>query len=315
MRETRVRVLYIGSHNRSGSTMLDRMLGQLGGFCSVGEMRLLWQSFADDRLCGCGKSFKDCEFWRAVLKEGFGSLEKLNIHRIIALKNAVEPRMRYIPWLMISRQTVHYRNCLDAYSQILSTLYKAVQMVSGSAIIVDSSKHPWYGFMRHAIPDIDLYTVHLVRDSRGVAFSQTRKKRKPEVIKRVEYLDQSSPVKSALSWNLHAVLYTWLRHQGTPYLLMRYEDLVERPQDELPRIIRFAGLDEHPKMDFIQGHRVHLRETHTVAGNPMRFEQGWVELRLDDEWRARMSAAQRLVVTTLTFPGLLRYRYLWTNRR
>jgi len=314
MRETKVHVLYIVSHNRSGSTLLDRMLGQLDGLCSVGELRVIWEGFVDNRLCGCGNSLKGCEFWVAVFKEGFGGFEQLDMQRIMTLKDFVEPRMRYIPWMLLSRQSAHYRSSVDTYSQIVSTLYKAIRKVSGAEIIVDSSKHPWYSFIQHAIPDIDLYTIHLVRDSRGVAFSQIKKKRKTEVTSRIEYLDQSSPVKSALSWNLHAALCRWLRHRGCPYLLVRYEDLVQRPQDSLEPIIRFGHLDDHPKPDFIQGRRVHLTKTHTIAGNPMKFEQGWVELHLDDEWRARLSRSQRLVVTTLTFPGLLGYRYLWENR-
>ncbi len=141
-----------------------------------------------------------------------------------------------------------------------------------------------------------------------------RKKRKPEVTTHIEYLDQSSPVKSAFSWNLHATLCAWLRYRGCPYLLVRYEDLVKNPQAELERLIRFCGLDDHPKPDFIQGRRVHLRETHMIPGNPMNFEQGWMELRLDDEWQTRLSLSQRFVVTTLNLPGLLVYRYLWANR-
>lgn len=307
-------MVYIGSHNRSGSTLLDRMLGQFDGFCSVGEMRLIWESFVENHLCGCGNPFKDCAFWEAVFKEAFGGFEQVDMEKMIALKNSVEPRMRYIPWVMLSRQTAHYRSSVDTYSQIVSTLYKAVQKVSRSSVIVDSSKHPWYGFIQHAIPDIDLYTVHLVRDSRGVAFSQMKKKRKPEVTTHTEYLDRSSPVKSALSWNLHAALSTWLSHRGDPYLLVRYEDLVERPQHELARLIHFCGLHDHPKPNLIEGRRLHLTEAHTIAGNPMRFQQGWTELGVDNEWRTGLSPAQRLAITILTFPGLLRYRYLKTNR-
>ena len=39
----RVRVLYIGGWGRSGSTLLDRVLGQVPGVVSLGEVRELWQ--------------------------------------------------------------------------------------------------------------------------------------------------------------------------------------------------------------------------------------------------------------------------------
>ena len=36
----RTKVLFIGGYGRSGSTLLDRLLGQIDGFVSVGEVRL-----------------------------------------------------------------------------------------------------------------------------------------------------------------------------------------------------------------------------------------------------------------------------------
>jgi len=48
---------------------------------------------------------------------------------------------------------------------------------------------------------------------------------------------------------------------------------------------------------------------HTVAGNPVRMRSGPLKLRVDDAWRAAMPAADRRLVTLLTFPLLARYGY------
>jgi hypothetical protein len=54
-----VRVLYIGGLGRSGSTLLDRMIGQLPGFFSAGEIREVWQQgLRENRPCGCGTPFR-----------------------------------------------------------------------------------------------------------------------------------------------------------------------------------------------------------------------------------------------------------------
>ena len=67
-----VKVLYIGGLGRSGSTLLDRMLGQLPGFFSAGEIRDLWQrGLRENALCGCGAPFKECEVWTRVGKEAY----------------------------------------------------------------------------------------------------------------------------------------------------------------------------------------------------------------------------------------------------
>ncbi len=49
--------------------------------------------------------------------------------------------------------------------------------------------------------------------------------------------------------------------------------------------------------------------THAVAGNPMRFRQGDIELRLDDEWRSRMPRRDRAVTAAITWPLRLAYGY------
>ena len=52
------------------------------------------------------------------------------------------------------------------------------------------------------------------------------------------------------------------------------------------------------------------RRSHTVSGNPVRFDAGPAVLRLDDEWTNSMSRAGRLAVATLSFPLLVRYGYM-----
>ena len=52
-----------------------------------------------------------------------------------------------------------------------------------------------------------------------------------------------------------------------------------------------------------------LAATHSVSGNPNRFGTGEVELRADEEWRRAMRGLDRGMVTALTWPLLLRYRY------
>ena len=55
-------------------------------------------------------------------------------------------------------------------------------------------------------------------------------------------------------------------------------------------------------------------ENHTVAGNPIRFTRGPLEIRADAEWQALMPARQRAVVTGLTWPLLWRYGFLGERR-
>ena len=62
-----VPVLFIAGFGRSGSTLLDRLLGSTPGVHSGGELAAIWtHGLVDDRLCSCGAPFSGCPFWRAV---------------------------------------------------------------------------------------------------------------------------------------------------------------------------------------------------------------------------------------------------------
>jgi hypothetical protein len=94
-----------------------------------------------------------------------------------------------------------------------------------------------------------------------------------------------------------------------PYLRIRYEDLVAEPLSTLRRVGRFAW--DTPVVDpgeLAEG-RVTFATDHTVDGNPIRFQTGSVELRLDDQWRVAMAPATRRTVTVFTAPLLANYGY------
>lgn len=97
-------------------------------------------------------------------------------------------------------------------------------------------------------------------------------------------------------------------------LSVRYESLIQKPRDEVGRILAFASQESRTDdLGFIHRSSVELRLTHTVSGNPMRFEQGDVPLRLDREWQVRMKGSHQLLVAALTWP--LRRVYGYRLRR
>jgi hypothetical protein len=68
-----VRVLFLGGLGRSGTTLLERVLGELPGVCPLGEVvHLRERDLRNGERCGCGATFSDCDFWRSVGEEAFG---------------------------------------------------------------------------------------------------------------------------------------------------------------------------------------------------------------------------------------------------
>src|SRR5689334_4402568 len=90
-REGTVRVLYIGGFGRSGTTLLNRMLGELPDVCAIGETVNLWhQGLLRNERCGCGCAFFDCPFWREVGRRAFGGWSSIDPDYVSALKSSID---------------------------------------------------------------------------------------------------------------------------------------------------------------------------------------------------------------------------------
>lgn len=311
-----IKVLYIVGSQRSGSTLLDRMLGQVEGLVSCGELYYIWhRGFSENQLCGCGERFRRCDFWCTVcanLGKRLGNcldaaeMDRLNEHYV---------HHRYVPLMAVPRALQHRLRAgrdIWRYQEALAELYACIRTVSGASVIVDSSKSYVFAFLLAGIPKIELHAVHLVRDSRAVVFSNTRKRRRPEVVERMAYMSTLPAWDTCVGWNTVNLLAPSLRRRrASSYQLVRYHDLVSSPKAVLRGILsRLHVGSERMSLDFVRDGEVMLQPNHTVAGNPMRFSQGAVLLQLDDEWRQRMSPRLRRVVTIFTLPLLLRYGFV-----
>jgi hypothetical protein len=307
------RVIYLGGLGRSGSTLLERLLAELPGVCSVGEVVHMWQrGVVEDERCGCGEPFGGCTFWREVGLAAFGGWARLDVGRMAALRVAVD-RTRYIPLLAAPVLRPGARRALGEYLSYYARVYSAIADVSGCPTVVDSSKHASLAFCLRWQSQLDLRVVHVVRDSRAVAFSWTRRVSRPDAAT-VSYMASYSPAVAAGQWNAQNGALQLLAREGVPTLRVRYEDLVTAPATILARITDFAGIDScGHEFSFLSteagAYWAELHAAHTASGNPMRFTTGKIAIRHDERWRTAMPPGQRRTVTALTLPLLARYGY------
>jgi hypothetical protein len=304
------KVLYIAGSGRSGSTILDNILGELDGFVSAGEVRFVWErGMRDDRTCACGEPFSSCPFWGDVLTRAYGGRDAVAPGRMIDLLGQ-GTRARRIPSMVGSPARRHaFVDGLGELSYRLSALYRAIADVSAARVIVDSSKLPTYGLVLDQVPGVDLRVVHLVRDPRATAYSWRRRKALPDT-RDGRLMQRQGPLKASglwTMWNTAAGAF-W---RGTPerYLRLRYEDVIREPMQATDRICAFVGEDVAGS-PFVSNTEVRLTPSHSVAGNPSRVTTGLVTRRPDDEWQTKMRRTDRALVTTVTWPLLLRYHYV-----
>jgi Sulfotransferase domain len=312
-RNGRVKVLYIAGYSRSGSTILDSILGQIDGFFSTGELYYVWtRNILNNTVCGCGSPFRECEVWNDVFDGAFGGMDKVDARDMIRAQDS-STRTRHIPMATIpwGRRLLMSRS--QQYLEHLEVLYEAIQARTGSRVIVDSSKVPLYGYLLNTIPSIDLYVVHLTRDPRAVSYSWLKKRPLPPLPGKDEpiYMDRYSVIKSSMVWNTtNAAVEMFWRRQPKKHLMLRYEDFVDRPQENLQRIVELVHeQDSSPLPSFVAQRTIELETNHTTSGNPSRFRTGTLELLPDREWISRMKPRDKVLATVLTFPLLLRYKY------
>lgn len=307
------RVAYIGGFGRSGSTLIELAIGSLHEACPLGEVVHLWErGLIQNQRCGCGAPFHSCEFWRAVGATAFGGWERVDGAEVLALKSRVD-RNRHLPRLMLTHPGRSFLNDLASYVGLYERIYEAARQVSGSSLIVDSSKHASLAACLVRSPRLDLRIVHVVRNPLGVAHSWSKTKERPEVIGDTAFMPRYSPATSSLLWDAHNSMFEVLgRHAGTNLHRVRYEDFVDNPTGVLTAVAQFVGASPLPGwISPATSSTLTLASNHTVAGNPMRFTIGEVAVCLDDAWRTGLAPRARRTVQALTLP--LGHRYGYTS--
>ena len=309
-----IKVLLIASCDRSGSTVVGNILGSGANFFHGGEIHHVWgRGLIGNWLCGCGQPFRECDLWTDVLEDAFGGADRVDAHSMANLRMiAYSKQNRLLAFSAEGRR--HLQATLSGYLENLSKLYRAIQTRAGAKVIVDSSKTAVHGWLLTMLPAIDLSLLHLVRDARGVAYSLGKKKLylgAPEQ----RHMARHGPGKSSRMW-LRDNLGIESLSSSLPgrSLKVRYEDFVAGPQDVLRSVCELVGEDAS-KLPPVVASRVEIQASHTVSGNPMRLATGALEIRPDEEWRAKMRFPQRALVTALTWPVLRQYGYLGKPRR
>jgi hypothetical protein len=299
-----LKVLYVAGWGRSGTTILDNIIGSYESVFSVGELYYLWRrGLSQGRRCGCGERLTICPLWRDVVRVAYHGQPPETRRTTEIQRQVIRVRDTRRLW------RAPLRGDAAAYRDEIARLYHAIAEVTGAQLIVDSSKTPPGAAVLATVPDVEAYLLHMVRDPRAVAYSWTRPKIQPDrAVPR--QMTGHSPAASSMSWvtwNLLTEEMARSRYPGRSRQV-RYEDFVADPRVTVESILDFCGM---PAIGtpFRGQTTVELAPNHTVSGNPGRFRTGAVALRDDDAWRAQQPVRDRMISTAVSLPLLRRYGY------
>lgn len=305
-----VKVLFILGKGRSGSTMLGNVLDTAAGVFNAGEFRRFWGwGLLDGYLCACGVPVPECSLWREVLVRLRDTGPAPDVERMAELTRKV------MSWRNVHHLVGDPQRALrrwpgaEEWVDVMVRVYRAIAEVTGTRVVVDTTKMPVNPLLLGAAPGMRLHALQVVRDPRAVAYSWKRRKvwrDRP----RHEEMPRYGSAQTAVGWVVRNRTTERLlrRLPSDRSALVRYEDLVAAPEAWTREVLRLVGSGE-ADVPFGEGGTVELVSNHAVGGNPDRVGRRRVAIKGDVEWQRGSGAFERAAVTLLTFPFLRRYGY------
>lgn len=283
------------SDNRSGSTLLDQLLGANPSIMSLGEVHHLAAYALQDRsiydpvhplVCSCGDAVPDCAFWSSVEANVGRPLHSLRLkHRLFDRR-----RHKFVAKRFAKRRV---RNMLNRYPKLVSTklfrailsskklardsfdLFDAAFDVCDVRYLVDSSKSP--NRMR-TLYDSDperLTVIMLARSFKGTVHSK---------MKRGMSIDEAIE-----SWTRQIVVMKKIVNDmpENKVIRVRYEDLCANPTEEMKRICNLLGVEFSEEMLSRPS-----KDIHHLGGSPSKFDPNRAGIVLDESYLTAFSDKQ-----------------------
>jgi hypothetical protein len=285
----RPRVVSIIGSGRSGSTVLDIVLGNHPRIEGVGALSKLPRSGwvpDDDRRCSCGSPIHACPYWVGVYERWIDAVGDDGLTRYIDLQARYEHSSKRWPRLLLEERSPS--PAFLAYAHMTAALYASIRDVSGKPVILDSSKKPIRTYALLATGIIDVRVLHLVRDGRGVVWSRLKSLPRDVEAGVPASRPPTPPWRTTLHWTQANIESEWVTRRAGRSNASRiaYESLVETPGELLERISPVVGEDLSELVEGLEnGEEMHAG--HRVGGNRMRFS-GSVRLRPDLEWTTKL---------------------------
>ena len=299
-------VIYILSNGRSGSTLLDLLLGAHPQIWTLGEaMYLPLHLRTNRRPCGCGTPIEQCTFWKDLLPsirlgEGRYPIGYF-LDAYFDEQNKLRSRqLRFKLFRTLLYRSVH--GCFpqefdpgigkygEVNAQYFRTVLLAAQEHRGGGIrwLVDASKNPNRLFWLKRSGGFAFRVILLLRDPRGFANSLCKPERRRSIV-----------LRSTRRWlfnNLIFLLMAQTLFEKDQVLQVWYEELTGKPEVILEKIGQWLGVEDLPRAH--QNFRNYVN--HAISGNPMRWEK--TGLFLDEKWKTEMPLLDASIVHLFTWP-------------
>jgi hypothetical protein len=286
-------IIYLMGAGRSGTTALATFLGNSKEILTVGEMHQFFEHIEECRSCSCGKSLEECEVWSKVLKR----LPKDYIENAKEYKEFCD-KFEYhsaVPKYFLNRFIPEE---MEKYKNINETIFQAIEDEYKPKYILDSAKYIGRYLGLKKSEKLNLKTIYVVRDVRGVINSFSKAVQSP---------------RGALS-----TIFYWLVVNSVAELLYRgsskdsmiklkYESLIDEPIEEFERLEQFLQIDLSDIKNKIKNDDS-FDMSHIVGGNRMKANKK-IKFQKDIRWREQYSIGKKVLYYLLASPIMALNRF------
>lgn len=270
-------IIFIVGSGRSGSTILDMLLGGAENGFSTGEFFRIYDTNSFNSMCTCGQSIANCSVWSHVISHKKNNFSKP--------KGFLPKLYHFFSVLLYSKLNINLLE--DKYFKFSlnnTELFDELFEVTAAKVIVDSSKDLLRALTIERMLK-DKYSfkyIYLTRDAIAQSLSRTkthyklrikdesRKVKKPENI-------VVSLRKALISWVLVNLKYIMiLKLLNIKYYHLRYRDLVNNTSKFIINFNKITILKLDNSLSEFTNRKFHL-----INGNPSRFNAQRIEKRND----------------------------------
>lgn len=298
----KVPLIYILSSGRSGTTLLDMLLGAHPNTWTTGEIQLLPHELADPRSpCGCGNPVRRCAFWSNVIENT--KVDRSGAHvGYFRNKRQVGKVLRWAKLLDLLRGSVSERwspiatEYEDRNVQLFRSVKEEARTRTDQSIrwLVDASKDPYRLLWLQQSNRFDIRVIHLIKDPRSFVYSMVRPQLPGGGRKTIRMTGR---------WIIENALMSRLcRTAFLPSHVKQiaYEQLARSPKKTLEVLAKWLNLNPRPEL--VNSFREY--ENHAVSGNAMRWRDSEEEIRLDERWRQKLPVERSRFIRVFTAPFL-----------
>lgn len=255
-------VLYIMGTGRSGTTILEVLLTSGARIAGTGELKHIFRDgFLRNQRCACGQPSSECELWSSVRRTAGWSEEECR--KLRGLIERLEGHAHF-PLVFLGLTS---RAKAAQYRKVGSVLFRSVAKLTGSSVVVDSSKYPGRALLLYRAYPGRVKIICITRSAAGLlaAFQKPNQ-------------DEQRPksLSAAAAYYVYVLFCMWLVRirLGAQCLTIRFEDLIKDPVEVLRKIEAWSGVSlAEAREKLVAGEPFAVG--HIVTGNRLR-KQGQV---------------------------------------